>query len=196
MSDSKDDTIVKLTADNAALRAALQSVIDEGSPVSHVAGVASGHLLPASEIDDVRATLASPHPGAGWVSPEEHAKVVEALADREVLCGELNAQVLRFQEQRDAARARLAEVEAERDQLVRDAYPAATERAEKAERRLAHTEAELARVKAEAEGLRAALKLARNDVGCINVEAVRRAKQVLDAALASPTPAQGDEVEK
>ena len=113
------ETIAKLTADNAALRDSLRAA------AAQVQGVA--------EEDVVDPTLATPNPGAGWVSPEEHAaaltraqeakeKMRQTWLDR---LSDLNGEKLVAIVERDAARARLAEVERERNTIAARARDAA-----------------------------------------------------------------------
>lgn len=285
-SDSKDDTIAKLTADNAALRdfaasppiwwsvaadgaiihaelegcSAIAKFADNSCRLVRSDGEVLADLIvrarnetekPQAAIEEIGAALlwshrrslrlaalATPNPGAGWVSPEEHARVVTALAESRKECEfwmsevdvverilvaagitagiepKVTNKAREVVDQRDAARARLAEVEAERDRIseaaaddlttVQKQIDAARKMAAaqgvacaRAKTKAGKAEQELARVKAEAEGLRAALKEALDDVNREDESSAKyghgvdttNVRQTLIAALASPTPA-------
>ena len=202
--DTARAEVAKLTADNAALRLAAAPLIDA------VCSGASdeGETAPAFLIDAAnrcQQVLAIPNPGAGWVSPEAKEKMRQTWLTR---LSDLNGEKLAVIVERDAARARLAEVEADRDRCVDACVFAASifnlyashhlakgdhekharnnsyvERMRDAVNgrgavgslgELATVHADLARVKAEAEGLRAALVAANRAIARLaEVEAER-----------------------
>ena len=194
--DTARAEVAKLTADNAALRRFGGACIKELREMRRYDCPLCGEAIDPDHEDHTDDCpvpgLDKPGFGAGWVSPEEHAR------EKDYLCVDI-ANALT---ERDAARARLAEVEADRDGL------AAQVRSHR--EWLAHwgpdgvaSGAELARVTAEAEGLRARLDYIRAAaLRCLETsgedrdDAVRDLDLAFAAALASPTPAQGDEVKK